>query len=84
MARRSVQVFHVVDALEHGVGVLVERGDVRVAGGSTEGCVVQSGIHARELGYKVTILTAACTTADEQRERTALAYAESVAGILLG
>ena len=54
-----------------------------LAGGSTEGCIVQSGIHAREHGYKVTILTAACMTADDQRERTALGYAESVAGIFL-
>ena len=54
-----------------------------LAGGSTEGCIVQSGVDAREHGYKVTILTAACMTADEQRERTALAYADSVAGILL-
>ena len=52
-------------------------------GGSTEGCIVQTGIDAREHGYKVTILTAACMTADEERERTALAYAESVAGIIL-
>jgi nicotinamidase-related amidase len=59
----------------------IER--VLLAGGSTEGCIVQSGIHARERGYKVTILTAACMTADDQRERTALAYAESVAGIFL-
>jgi nicotinamidase-related amidase len=54
-----------------------------LVGGSTEGCIVQSGIYAREHGYKVTILTAACVTADEQREQTALAYAESVAGIVL-
>jgi nicotinamidase-related amidase len=54
-----------------------------LAGGSTEGCIVQSGIHARELGYKVTILTSACATADEERERTALRYAESVAGMFL-
>ena len=54
-----------------------------LAGSSTEGCIVQSGIHAREHGYKVTILTAACMTADEQRERTALTYADSVAGIVL-
>jgi nicotinamidase-related amidase len=49
-----------------------------LAGGSTEGCIVQSGIHAREHGYKVTILTAAFMTADEHREKTALTYAHSV------
>jgi nicotinamidase-related amidase len=54
-----------------------------VAGSSTEGCVVQTGIHARELGYKVTIVASACATADEERERTALRYAESVAGIVV-
>lgn len=54
-----------------------------LTGGSTEGCIVQSGIHARELGYKVTIVTSACATVDEERERVALRYAESVAGIFL-
>jgi nicotinamidase-related amidase len=59
----------------------VER--LLLAGGSTEGCIVQSGIDARELGFKVTILTAACATVDEEREEIALCYAESVAGIYL-
>jgi nicotinamidase-related amidase len=59
----------------------VER--LLLGGGSTEGCVVQSGIDARELGFKVTILTAACATVDEEREEIALRYAESVAGIYL-
>jgi nicotinamidase-related amidase len=59
----------------------VER--LLLAGGSTEGCIVQSGIDARELGFKVTILTSACATVDEQREEIALRYAESVAGIFL-
>lgn len=54
-----------------------------LAGGSTEGCIVQTGIHARELGFKVTILTAACATVDPERERVALRYAEEVAGIRL-
>jgi nicotinamidase-related amidase len=59
----------------------VER--LLLSGGSTEGCIVQSGIDARELGFKVTILTAACATVDEEREEIALRYAESVAGIRL-
>jgi nicotinamidase-related amidase len=59
----------------------VER--LLLAGGSTEGCIVQSGIDARELGFKVTILTGACATVDEKREEIALRYAESVAGIHL-
>jgi nicotinamidase-related amidase len=57
----------------------IER--VLLAGAATEGCVVQSGIDARELGFKATILTAACATVDPDLERLALAYAERVAGI---
>ena len=52
-----------------------------LVGGSTEGCIVQSGIDARELGFKVTIVEPACATIDPELERTALRYAESVAGI---
>ena len=52
-----------------------------LVGGTTEGCIVQSGIDARELGYKVTILADACTTIDEEVEQIALRYAERVAGI---
>jgi nicotinamidase-related amidase len=54
---------------------------VLLCGAATEGCVVQTGIHAREHGYKVTILAAACATTDEALERIALAYAEQVGGI---
>ena len=54
-----------------------------LAGGATEACVVQTGIDARELGFKVTILTSACWTVDEETERVALRYAEDVAGIRL-
>lgn len=54
-----------------------------LVGGSTEGCIVQTGIHARELGFKVTIVTSACSTVDVERERIALRYAEDVAGIRL-
>lgn len=54
-----------------------------LAGGATEACVVQTGIDARELGFKVTILTAACWTIDEETEQVALRYAEDVAGIRL-
>ncbi len=52
-----------------------------LAGAATEGCVVQSGIDARELGFKATIVADACATADEKLERIALAYAEQVVGI---
>jgi nicotinamidase-related amidase len=54
-----------------------------LAGASTEGCVVQTGIDAREVRLKVTILTGACATVDSERERVALRYAEEVAGIHL-
>jgi len=54
-----------------------------LAGGATEACVVQTGIDARELGFKVTILTAGCWTVDEEVEQVALRYAEDVAGIRL-
>jgi nicotinamidase-related amidase len=57
----------------------VER--LLLAGGATEACIVQSGIDARELGFKVTILADACATIDEELERISLRYAEEVAGI---
>ena len=50
-------------------------------GGTTEGCVVQSGIDARELGFKVTIVANACATIDGELEQLALRYAREVAGI---
>jgi nicotinamidase-related amidase len=54
---------------------------VLLCGAATEGCVVQTGIDAREHGLKVTILASACATTDEELERVALAYAEQVGGI---
>jgi nicotinamidase-related amidase len=57
----------------------VER--VLLIGAATEGCVVQTGIDAREQGLKATILAAACATVDEEVERIALEYAERVVGI---
>jgi nicotinamidase-related amidase len=56
-------------------------GHVLLMGAATEGCVVQTGIDARELGLKATILASACATVDEELERLALDYAERVAGI---
>src|SRR5215471_2718337 len=52
-----------------------------LAGGSTEACIVQSGIDARELGFKVTILSGACATIDPELEQISLRYAEQVAGM---
>jgi nicotinamidase-related amidase len=57
----------------------VER--VLLVGASTEGCVVQSGIDARELGFKVTILADACATTDPELEEVALRYAAEVGGM---
>jgi nicotinamidase-related amidase len=55
-----------------------------LAGMSTEGCVAQTAIAAREEGLKVTVVQAACATADDELERIALAYLERVVGALLG
>ena len=54
-----------------------------VAGTSTEGCVAQTAIDARELGYKVTVLAGACATTDEALEQTALRYLVDVVGVRL-
>jgi nicotinamidase-related amidase len=54
-----------------------------VAGMTTEGCVAQSAIAARELGLKVSLLTDACATADSQVETTALRYLVDVVGVEL-
>jgi nicotinamidase-related amidase len=54
-----------------------------LAGMATEGCVVQSGIDARELGFKVTILAEACAANDGELEELALRYAERVGGLFV-
>jgi nicotinamidase-related amidase len=59
----------------------IER--IVLAGAATEGCVVQSAIDARELGFKVTILTDACATNDPALAELALRYAEQVGGARL-
>ena len=56
----------------------VER--LLLGGISTEGCVAQTTIDARELGFKVTVLAGACATTDERVEQVALEYLEKVAG----
>jgi nicotinamidase-related amidase len=56
----------------------VER--LLLGGLSTEGCVAQTTIDARELGFKVTVLANACATTDERVEQVALEYLENVAG----
>jgi nicotinamidase-related amidase len=54
-----------------------------IAGMTTEGCVTQSAIDARELGLKVTVVDGACATIDERIERIALRYLVEVAGVVL-
>jgi nicotinamidase-related amidase len=66
--------------------LFLERREVErllLVGAATEACVVQTGIDARELGYKVTIISGACATIDEKLEDLALRYATEVAGILV-
>lgn len=55
-----------------------------LAGMSTEGCVAQTAIAAREEDFKVTIVAAACATVDAELEAIALAYVERVAGAYVG
>jgi nicotinamidase-related amidase len=54
---------------------------ILLCGAATEGCVVQTGLDAREHGWKVTILARACATTNPELERLALSYAEHVGGI---
>jgi nicotinamidase-related amidase len=54
-----------------------------LAGASTEGCVAQTAIDARELGFKVSLLARACATLDERIERVALDYLEAVVGVVI-
>jgi len=65
--------------------VLEELGCERVVlvGMTTEGCVAQSAIDARELGYKVSLASAACATTDKRVERIALEYLAEVVGVRL-
>jgi len=62
-------------------GLACER--LVLVGMTTEGCVAQSAIDARELGYKVSIVPAACGTTDERLERVALEYLDAVVGVHL-
>jgi nicotinamidase-related amidase len=72
-------------AFDHTPLVLILRGleieRLLLAGASTEGCVAQTAIDARELGFKVSLLANACATVDERLERIALEYLEAVAGV---
>jgi nicotinamidase-related amidase len=57
----------------------IER--ILLIGSATEGCVVQTGIDAREAGFKVTIVADACATSDPALAEVALRYAEEVGGM---
>ena len=57
----------------------IER--ILLIGSATEGCVVQTGIDAREAGFKVTIVADACATSDPALSEIALRYAEEVGGM---
>ena len=50
---------------------------------TTEGCVTQSAIDARELGLKVTVVPDACATAKPRVEETAVRYLVDVVGVKL-
>jgi nicotinamidase-related amidase len=52
-----------------------------LAGASTEGCVAQTAIDGRELGFKISVLADACATVDERIEKVALDYLETVVGV---
>ena len=54
-----------------------------LAGMSTEGCIAQTAIAAREEGFKVTVVPSACATVDAELENIALAYLARVAGVRL-
>jgi nicotinamidase-related amidase len=57
----------------------IER--ILLIGSATEGCIVQTGIDAREAGFKVTIVADACATSDPGLAEIALRYAEEVGGM---
>jgi nicotinamidase-related amidase len=59
----------------------IER--VLLCGATTEMCVAQTAIAARERGLKVSILVDACAHIDEDNVSIALAYLERVVGVRL-
>ena len=56
---------------------------ILLAGTATEGCVVQTAIDGRELGFKITVLQDACASPDARLEEVALTYLEEVVGARL-
>ena len=53
---------------------------ILLAGAATEGCVVQTAIDGRELGFKITVLADACASPDARLEQVALTYLDEVVG----
>jgi nicotinamidase-related amidase len=53
---------------------------ILLAGAATEGCVVQTAVDGRELGFKITVLADACASPDERLENVALTYLQDVVG----
>ena len=62
--------------------VLAEHETERLllVGMTTEMCVAQTAIDARERNYKVSVITDACAAVDPELEQTALRYLEAVTG----
>jgi len=59
----------------------LETERILLAGASTEGCVAQTAIDGRELGFKISVLADACATVDERIAKVALDYLETVVGV---
>lgn len=81
----SVLLKHRYSAFDHtALELLLEARSVErvlIVGASTEGCVVQTALDAREHGLKATIVADACATTDAGLEELALRYADEVGGI---
>jgi len=54
-----------------------------IAGMTTEGCVAQSAIAAREFGLQASVIEDACATVNPQHEETACRYLADVVGVHL-
>jgi nicotinamidase-related amidase len=53
---------------------------ILLCGTATEMCVAQTAISARELGFKVTVVAAACACVDERDEQLAVDYLKRIVG----
>jgi nicotinamidase-related amidase len=54
-----------------------------LVGTTTEMCIAQTAIDARERDLKVTVVRSACATVDEELERVALRYLRDVTGTMI-